>query len=180
MRYDESMLAGETIVLRPPLPDDRDLLFRVRNDASEQTALMSLPRANSARRVDDWVEGILDDPQSLFFVIADRQTNRAVGFVQMRRIDFVHGTGELGIWLDEPARGAGSADQALQLLEAHARDVFRVRKVVLQVLADNQRAVRCYERNGYAIAGTLREHFYHGGRYHDVLIMEHLLEKTGR
>src|SRR5262245_28401231 len=99
------MLRGEAIVLRAPLPEDRDCLSRLRNDAALQTALMALPRANSPRRVEDWVEGVLGDAASLFYVIADAETNRGLGFIQLRKMDFVHGTGELGICLDGPARG---------------------------------------------------------------------------
>src|SRR5688572_17125760 len=101
------MLTGETVLLRPPLPEDRAALFGLRNDVALQVALMALPRANSARRADEWIEGVLSDPQSLFFVVAGREANQCIGFIQLRRMDFVHGTGELGICLDEAARGKG-------------------------------------------------------------------------
>lgn len=172
------MLMDQAVLLRPPLPEDREFLFRLRNDVALQSALMALPRANSPRRVDEWVEGILNDPQSLFFLIVERQTDRAIGFIQLRRMDFVHGTGELGICLEEAARGKGCAIQSLRLLETHARDVFRIRKVVLQVLASNTRAVAFYEKHGYSKVGVLQGHFYHAGTYHDVWIMEHLLVGT--
>ena len=169
------MLTGSSIVLRPPLPEDQNFLFRLRNDVPLQTALMTLPRANSSRRVEEWVEGVLNDPQSLFFIVAEAHGNQGAGFIQLRRMDFVHGTGELGICLDESARGKDYATQAIGLLETHAHEVFRIRKVVLQVLASNQRAIACYKKCGYAPVGVLQMHFYHGQKYHDVLIMEHLL-----
>ena len=170
------MLSGETIVLRPPLPEDTECLFRLRNDVSLQIALMALPRANSARRVDEWIEGILNDPQSLFFVIAEKPTNRGVGFIQLRRMDFIHGTAYLGIGLEESARGKSAATQAIRLLESHAHDVFRMRKILLEVLLSNQRAIACYHKCGYTDVGVLKAQFYHAGAYHDVLVMEHLLE----
>lgn len=170
------MLRGETIVLRPPVPEDRDGLARLRNDESVQFNLMALPRANSARRVEEWVEGVMGDAASLFYIIADAATNSGVGFVQLRKMDFVHGHGELGICLDEPARGKNAAVQAIALIERHARDVFRLRKVVLYVLRDNERAIGCYRKCGYREVGVLERHFYHARAYHDVLMMEHMLE----
>jgi RimJ/RimL family protein N-acetyltransferase len=170
------MLRGETIVLRAPVPEDKDCLSRLRNDVPLQTALMALPRAGSPRRVDEWVEGVLGDPQSLFYVVAELVTNRCLGFIQLRKMDFVHGTGELGICLDAPARGKSAAVQAIALLEGHARDVFGLRKVLLQVLASNERAVACYRKCRYREVGVLKEQFYHAGAHHDALIMEHLLE----
>lgn len=170
------MLRGETIVLRPPLPEDRDCLWRLRNDAGVQFNLMALPRANSARRVDEWVEGVLGDSASLFYVVAEAETNRGVGFVQLRKMDFVHGHGELGICLDAAARGTNAAVQAIALVERHARDVFRLRKVALFVLRSNERAIGCYRKCGYREVGVMARHFYNAGAYHDVLIMEHMLE----
>lgn len=162
-------------MLRAPGPNDQACLSRLRNDAATQTALMALPRANTARRVDEWIEGILGDPASLLFAIVELQTDECIGFVQLRKMDFVHGHGELGICLDPAARGRQFADEAIHLLEQHALAVFRIRKVTLQVLADNEPALRCYQRCGYREVGTLQQHFYHAKAYHDVRIMEHLL-----
>jgi diamine N-acetyltransferase len=169
------MLRGESVVLRAPQPDDRASFIRLRNDVALQTALMALPRANSARRVDEWLEGILADPASLFFTVANGDMDECVGFIQLRRLDFVHGHGELGVGLEPKARGRSFATEAIQLLERHAIEVFRIRKVTLQVLASNPAAIRCYQKCGYREVGTLKEHFYHNQSYHDVVIMEHLL-----
>src|SRR5262249_552879 len=98
------MLTGQTVLLRAPLTQDRELPFRLRNDVALQTALMALPRANSPQRVDEWVERALNDPHRLFFVVAERLIGAGIGFVQLRHMDLVHGTGELGVCLDELAR----------------------------------------------------------------------------
>ena len=169
------MLSDDLVSLRPPRPDDRELLARLRNDPALQSGLLALPRANSSRRVDEWVEGVLADPASLFFVIAPRPGDSAAGFVQLRKMDFVHRHGELGIALAQESRGKGCAAAAIRLVERHARAVFGLRKVVLQVLASNRRAVALYQRCGYGPAGVLRLHFYHDGGFHDVALMEHLL-----
>lgn len=169
------MLTAESVTLRPPTAADREMLSGLRNDVSLQLALMAAPRANSPARVDQWVEGVLGDPNSLFFVIADRGSGEGVGFIQLRNMDVLHGTGRLGIGLAPGARGRGLGGQAIATLELYARDVFRIRKVVLEVLASNAAGVRCYEKAGYVRVGVLRSHHYQHGEYRDVLIMERLL-----
>ncbi|OAI50964.1 hypothetical protein AYO44_05230 [Planctomycetaceae bacterium SCGC AG-212-F19] len=169
------MLNSKATLLRHPCVSDIAVLSKLRNDSELQTQLLSLPRANSEKRVSDWVENILSDPQSLFFIIADRQDNRPLGFVQVRRMDFVHGNGELGICLEREAQGKGHAREAIALVEAHSKQVFRLRKILIQVLASNDRAIRCYEKCGYDRVGIMREHFFYAGCFHDVLIMEHKL-----
>ncbi len=136
---------------------------------------MAVPKPNSRKRVDEWVEGILNDPLSVFFVVASLADGQCQGFIQLRKMDFIHGTGDLGLCLDRVAQGKGIGKEAIQLLESYAQETLRIRKVVLQVLASNTGAIHCYQSCGYREVGTLQQHFYHRGRFHDSLIMERIL-----
>jgi RimJ/RimL family protein N-acetyltransferase len=169
------MLAGRLVVLRSPLQLDEEFLYKVRNDFVAQNLLLALPRANSMSRVRNWFERILDDPQSVFFVAATVESNEPIGFVQIRKMDFVHGMGELGIFVGEAAHGKGIALEMLGLLENYVRHTFNLRKITLEVLAENKRAVRFYEKLDYSKVGVFKKHFYHRLEYHDVLIMEKFL-----
>ena len=173
------MLTSQDTTLRQPDVCDFDFLVRLRNDAIVQAQLMALMRANSVRRVENWIEAVLADPDSLFFIISETQSGKGIGFIQLRRIDFVHRHGNLGIALTAEFRGKGHGFNAIKLLENHAADVFGVRKAMLQVLADNQAAVRLYSKCGYRTVGTMTSHFYHTGTFHDVILMEHLLARNG-
>jgi diamine N-acetyltransferase len=166
------MLTGPKARLRSPREDDKNFLVGLRNDVALQMLLMALPRANSTARVDEWMARLMDDPASLFFVVADKDTDKAVGYIQLTRMDLVHGHGELGICLAEENRGRGYAADALALLERHARSVFNIRKILLYCLVSNERATGCYKKAGYETVGTLKEHFYQEGAYRDVVIME--------
>src|SRR5450631_123582 len=99
------MLEGKKVVLRPPIAGDRAVLHALRNDARLQSQLMSLPRANSAQRIEDWLARMLSDPACAFFVIAASKSDEALGYLQVTHMDFVHGTGDLGICLAESGRG---------------------------------------------------------------------------
>jgi RimJ/RimL family protein N-acetyltransferase len=169
------MLTAENATLRAPTSADREVLLALRNDVPLQLDLMALPRPNSPVRVDQWIESLLGDPNSLFFVIADRDNGECVGFVQLRQMDLLHGTGRLGIGLVSQARGRGIAGSAIAALERYAHEVFHIRKIVLEVLTTNAAAVRCYEKAGYTRVGVLRAHHYQAGAYRDVLIMERLI-----
>jgi len=169
------MIDGSLIMLRPPLPGDRKVLHALRNDARLQSQLMVLPRANSEQRVEEWLSRMLSDPACAFFVIAGKANDEALGYIQVKHMDFVHGTGELGICVAETSRGGGRAAEALTLIEGYVGEVFNLRKLLLYVLAANARAIRFYEKSGYHLAGTLRKHFYLRRSYHDVAIYEKLL-----
>ena len=169
------MLEGSLVVLRAPTDSDRTVLHALRNDLALQAQLMGLPRANSAERVQEWLGRMLGDPSVVFFVVASRADGRTLGYIQLARMDHVHGTADLGICLAEDARGGGRAGEALALLEGYARTVFGLRKILLQVLASNARAIQFYLKAGYDPAGTLARHHYHAGVHHDVRIFEKFL-----
>lgn len=169
------MLSGAIVTLRAPTEADKVFLHTVRNDFEAQLMLMSLPRANTPDRVEAWISSVLDDSASVIFVIADKVSAEAAGFLQVRKMDFVHGTGEMGIYLDAKVRGKGYASEALQLLEQYLKDVFNLRKLMLMVLEANERAIRFYRKAGWQQVGIMTEHFYQKQRYHNVILMEKFL-----
>jgi RimJ/RimL family protein N-acetyltransferase len=165
------MLTLQATTLRPWQEEDVPLLSALRNDVALQATLLASPRGSSREQVLGWLAQATADPATLFFVVASTVTGRAVGFIQLRHMDPLHGHAELGVALAPDARGKGHGAAAIRLIERHAEEVFGVRKVVLRVLATNP-AARLYARLGYEPAGTLRAHFYHRGEHHDVVLME--------
>jgi RimJ/RimL family protein N-acetyltransferase len=162
---------GET-TLR--LPEDRDLalLTELRNDVELQLLLASRPRGSTPETVREWLAGRGHD--GLFFVIADA-AGQACGYIQLIDIDPVDRHGRLGICLAPSTQRKGHGASAMAMLEAHARDLLAVRKIVLSVLASNQPAIVFYKELGYREVGVHQQHFFLRGHYHDVLEMEKLL-----
>lgn len=169
------MLQHENVVLRPWTEADVPVLERMRNDVELQAMLMTQPRPNSRQRVLEWLAGKTEASNGVFFVIADRDSDAAVGYVQVVNMNPQNGTGELGICLSADAQGRGIAAAAMHALGEYLVGTFNLRKLMLYVIADNARAIAFYRKQGFVEAGRLRDHFYHGGGYHDVVIMESFL-----
>jgi diamine N-acetyltransferase len=167
------MLIGTKVILRAPGDDDLAALAALRNDAALQLLLMSQPRPNTPQRVRDWVAHLLADDTSVFFII--EVGGQAVGYLQIVSMRFLHGTGELGICLKNDVQGQGIAAEALALVETYAQEVFNLRKLTLQVLSSNTRAVRFYEKSGFRTVGVWQRHFYQRGSFRDVMLMEKFL-----
>ena len=169
------MIGDERIELRAWRDSDLDELGRLRNDLLLQEMLLSRPRPSSAERVRSWVTEKSNRDDGVFFVIAERSTDRPVGYLQVINMNALNGTGELGICVDPQVQGAGYGSAALALLEEYLRRVFDVRKLVLHVSADNDRAVSFYAKLGFDEVGCLKRHFLKDEEYRDVLIMEKFL-----
>lgn len=169
------MISDDRIVLRARAQDDLDALAKLRNDLTLQEMLMSQPRPNSADRVQDWLTGKSGRDDGVFFVIAERDSDRVLGYVQVVNMNAQHGTGELGICIAPDSQGHGYGSSAMTLLEDYLQRVFSLRKLLLHVLADNEGAVKFYLKLGFDEAGRMRDHFLNNGEHRDVLIMEKIL-----
>lgn len=169
------MLIGDKVVLRAWEPDDLPALQALRNDFPLQRQLMAQPKGSSLEQVRAWLNARAQAADAVFFIIADKTSNQPLGYVQLLDINLLHGTGRLGICIGPQAQGRGCGGETLTLLADYVREVFGLRKILLEVLADNQGAIRLYLRHGYREVGRWQQHFHTGNGYADVVIMEKLL-----
>ena len=166
------MIGDDRIVLRAWVRDDLDALAKLRNDLTLQEMLMSQPRPNSADRVQDWLTEKSGRDDGVFFVIAEPDSDRVLGYAQVANMNTMHGTGELGICIGPDFQGCGYGASAMALLEDYLKRVFSLRKLLLHVLADNKGAVKFYLKLGFDEVGRMQDHFLNNGEYRDVVIME--------
>lgn len=178
MSRSKSFMSRETTFLRAAEETDVGFLHSLRNDLALQSQLLSIPRANSMTKVRQWLSGIETDERSVFFVIHSNSGDGAIGFIQVREICTIHRRGSLGICITEDARGEGYGSNAILMVEDYCSRVFGLRKLTLHALATNDSAVRLYVKLGYEKAGIHRDHFYHDGAFHDVVIMEKLFNQS--
>ncbi|MFN3934053.1 GNAT family N-acetyltransferase [Parvibaculum sp.] len=171
-----SRLIAERIRLRAPCVGDMKVLGRMRRDVALQNLLLAYPDPAATIDLDHWLERRKNEPRGAFFVVADIESDECLGYVQLAN---VHGRGRhgaLGIALSDVAQGRGIGREALTLFLQYARDFMNLRKVELEVMSSNKRAVRLYKSLGFVEVGVRRQHYFDGTDWRDVLLMELLLE----
>lgn len=144
----------------------------MRNNTELQHKVMARPRTNTSAMVTEWLERRLGDACSLFFIIAEKSGDLPCGYIQLVNIDFMDGTGELGILLDDDFQGRGYGSEALRLFEEYVQKELSLRKVILKVLAHRNNVIAFYERSGYSRVGFYTRHHRQQGKYLDVMMME--------
>ncbi|MGH2532344.1 MAG: GNAT family N-acetyltransferase [Thermomicrobiales bacterium] len=113
--------------------------------------------------------GRFDDAGYFLIVLAD---GTPVGRIEFERLSTRAWSAEVMILIgDALARGKGYGADALVALLRYLFHVRHLLRVSLSVLAGNERAIRSYDRVGFAMEGRLRDNLYFGGRYHDQLVM---------
>lgn len=95
-----------------------------------------------------WYKHYMDkDDDFLFIVEVDGQL---IGQASVYDIDWVSGRAEVGRFLAAPeGKGKGYIGQACVELIRACADSLRLRYIFLEVLENNERAIRLYERNNF-------------------------------
>ena len=163
------MLTGERVVLRPLRPTDLEPLWRARLDPltwAQTTEAPCVPETLEAYRA-RWSERG-DDRSAAFAVDVDvTLVGRAVLF----GVDDLARCAEVGLALLPEHRGRGHGRDVLRVLLRYAFRTRNLRRVHLQSLASNERALRAYRAVGFVEEGRRREHAWVEGAYDDVVLM---------
>lgn len=168
---------GQRIMLREYQAEDIGPIRSWVNDA-DTTRFLST-RFWPAQSMTDTQEYLSRVMQSSFnayhFVIANGTDGRYIGQIDMFQVDWKLRCGTLGMVIASPQdRGKGIGCEALQLMEHFAFQTLGLERLELEVLMENQPALRCYEKAGFALEGVKRHAFYLDGRFCDVGMMSML------
>lgn len=171
------MLVSENICLRPWQEDDLSFFVSLRNDVKLQAQLLSRARGSREDEVLKWLHSWSKRTDRFFFVISDKEKNEALGFIHVSNVDDINRFASLAICLHPASRGRQIGGESIALLSEYLKDNWNIRKLELQVRADNSSALRCYEKSGFQRCGLLKEHLFLEARWHDVVLMECFLAK---
>ncbi|MBQ9926570.1 MAG: GNAT family N-acetyltransferase [Lachnospiraceae bacterium] len=88
-----------------------------------------------------------------------------LGTISLKNIDRINQSAEFAIALREKARGKGIGVKASERLLDIGFGEMGLHRIYLTVFADNEAAIRLYEKIGFTMEGELREHIYRDGEY---------------
>jgi RimJ/RimL family protein N-acetyltransferase len=175
------MLAGRLVVLRPLRSADRAHSMHWRNDPEIRDNILGYRFPVTEAMEADWVEAVLKDQSRTRVVLAieDKSDGALVGFVYLNNIDWFARNAEFGILIGERSRhGKGLAREALSLVADYAFENLNLHKLYLRVVAFNKRALRLYRAFGFVEEGVQRQQAYLRGRYHDVVSMGFIRDRS--
>ena len=144
------MMEGEGVRLTPLRPEDSLQLFEWINDRELVTLNAPFePVDADAHR--SWFEGVQDREDIEIFAIRLRDDDRLIGSCQLLEIAPAKGTCRLQIRIgDRSAWDRGHGTESVELLVRHAFEELALASVGLDVFATNPRAIRAYEKAGFA------------------------------
>lgn len=163
----------EDVYLRALEVSDLDRTWKWHNDPGLYATLISPFRYVSRAAEEEWLRRKAAYSQTeIQLAICLKEGERHIGDVYLTDIDWVSRHATVGIFIGETQyQSKGYGQQALRLILRHAFHDLALQHVHLTVLDDNTRAIRVYEKCGFAIEGRLRQHVYKRGRFRDLIIM---------
>lgn len=163
------MRDGE-IELLPLEPEHLEFLRRLRNDPAMAAQVFSPSIPISTRQQELWYERQLAD-RSAFIFIASVEGEALVGYGQVKHIDRVNRSVELGCHIAPEHQDKGYGAALMAKLVQFAGTTLNMHRLYLEVLARNERAIHVYEKCGFLREGVLRDKVLKDGRFEDVVVM---------
>ena len=163
-------------VIRKAIPDDAEAVASVLNAVILEKEHTALTRPFTVEEERAFIEGLCE--RSTLFVA---EVDCGIAGIQSiepdasaRYTDSMQHVATVGTWIHANFRGRRIGPLLAEASFAFAR-TRDYRKIAIQVLADNQRALRFYGSLGFERVGVAKRHVRLKGRFRDVLYLEKLL-----
>lgn len=102
------------------------------------------------------------------FAIVDDQDDEYLGTISLKNIDLKNKNAEYAISTRKKARGTGANQKATILLLDYGFSKLGLKKIYLNVLSSNKRAISFYKKCGFIYEGKFKNHLFIDEKYQDL------------
>jgi len=149
-------LTGLLVRLRAPETADAEPLNELFNDHDVRSGI-GHPMPQATESFLDWITSARAAPDHVNLTIERLAEGDPIGMCDLMKIEAATRVAVLGIWIGRPFWDGGYGTDAVRTLCRFGFDHLNLHRIHLQVNADNDRAIRAYEKVGFRIDGALRE-----------------------
>jgi RimJ/RimL family protein N-acetyltransferase len=112
-----------------------------------------------------YIRNSLSDDKNRHFAVIEENDDEYLGTISLKNIDFANKNAEYAISLRKKAIGTGISKYATDELMKIAFNEIHLHKVYLNVLSENIRAIRFYEKYGFIFEGEFKDCLSIAGKY---------------
>lgn len=167
------LLKGQLVVLKRmdiPMLDD---FYKSLEETSPKTKMLTTTATIFHKSgVERYLNRINEDSSRMDFAILSAKDGQWLGDIALNDFDQNSGICNFRIAIDKEENfGKGYGQEAMYLLMNYGFGMMGVRRMELEVLADNPRAIHVYEKMGFKKEGVRREACYFNYQYKDMVTM---------
>jgi len=165
-------IPGRLVVLRRHRPENLRAFLRWYSDGELARLTRYAARPLSPPEIQRFFYNRVMGPDFLAMAIHLARDDRLVGTCAFSQLDGDNGSALYHITVGErDAWGKGYGTEATDLMLAHAFGPLGLHRVALTVFEFNVRAIRSYEKSGFAVEGRARDAILRDGRFWDEVHM---------
>lgn len=167
-------VSGEKIQLRALEPEDIDLLYRWENNREVwhlSRTLTPFSRFDMEQYVLNAGKDIFADKQ-VRMMIDKKEDDETVGIIDLFEYDPLNRRAGIGIIIHESHREQGFAGEAIRLVADYCFQMLMLHQVFANILADNDKSIRLFERSGFRLSGKKHDWVLIAGNWKDELFYQ--------
>ncbi len=164
-------MAIEGLQIRRAEPDDGDAVYEMFKSPQVYEGTLQLPYSSR----EYWRKRIAEGEGCYYLVAVSGE--HVIGMMSVDTFPNVprrRHAGHIGISVSEAWQGKGVGNALMHAGIDLADKWLNLTRLELEVYADNQAAIRLYERFGFEHEGVLRRHAFRNGEYVDAIMMGRL------
>jgi len=141
------------VTLRPYAPNDVEGVWEMIHDP-EGNDLTGTTATFTREQIEEWVATRPTATERMDLAVVENATGEYAGEAVLNEFDAARRSANFRIALRGPGwYGRGLGGEATALVVRHAFEAIGLESIVLDVRADNERAIRAYQRAGFAETG---------------------------
>lgn len=169
-----ALLKNDHITLRAPEPEDLDIFYAWEND-TELWKYGATLSPYSRYAIKEYLAALthnIYESNQLRFMVEHCASGKVAGMIDLYDFDPHHRRAGVGVLVDKPFRRRQIASMALQLLTDYAFSFLHIHQLFAHIPTINTCSVALFEKNGFALSGTLKDWVYTSDGYRDVYVMQ--------
>lgn len=124
------------------------------------------PDSITEESVLEFIENSMTDKNVNYAVVNDM--DEYLGTISLKNINSKDKNAEYAVSFRKMSIGTGAAAFATKELLRIAFEELRLHKVYLNVLSDNERAIKFYNKMGFEYEGEFKDHLYIDGKFRNI------------
>lgn len=161
-------LEGQRIRVRTPKKSDAESIYQNVGDLKLYRRTITIPRPyppEEAKRFIRKARYYLRRGKRYAFVIAEKDSDKAIGVVDLFKVDHEHKNAELGYWLGKKHRRKGIMSEAVMLMLNFGFKKLKLHRIHANVFEGNIASKGVLEKRGFSYEGLSRESKFKCGKF---------------
>jgi RimJ/RimL family protein N-acetyltransferase len=174
------MIESSLAALRAIEAEDLQTLREWRNRPEYRRFFREVGEISASQQATWYSQTVLSDPNTFMFAILERSTSNLIGAGGICSVDWVSRSCELSIYLGDRDLYIDKvfAPEAAQLLIDYAFSQLSMHRIWVEIYEFDVQKRELVEGLSFSLEGTLRDHHFSDGEWHDSLLFGLLADES--